>query len=630
VRTDDCRVAVTGTVFSVNSGTKGSRVAVIQGAVRVTQAGGDQTLHPGDEVATNASMGTVPVRDEIAWSQELDKHLALLAQFASLEKKFEQIPTPAPRFNSRILQAVPPTTVVYVSLPNLADILGQAKQILDAQMQESDVLRQWWHQANNDNSGPTPDQLIEKIRATSEYLGDEVVFFAAQDATGKVTAPVLMADVRRSGLREFLESQFASDQHMHMTIIDEQQLGAVATTNNGVIVLLRPDMMIAAPDAQTLRAVDQQLNAGNSGFSSTPFGQKIADAYSRGAGVLIAADVQDLARAGLRHARRNEATQFRRTGIPNMQYVLIERREVNGEPMNRAVLAFNGQRTGLASWMAAPAPMGSLEFVSPNAALVVAGVSKSPASMFDDLMQIVAAGSPTAPQEIREKEAELDINLRQDLAATLGGDFAVALDGPVLPVPAWKLVVEVYDPVRLQNSIQQLIQAANQDAAAHGRPTFALQQSNMDGQTIYTIKWSGTPVFNELDYAYVDGYMVTAPTRALLLDTIATHRSGSTLVRSSAFQSMLPRDQQVNFSALLYQNLAPVLQPLAGYVNDNQLAMLKQIAADSRPTVVTAYGAADRIEVASTSKFFGFDLNTLTLSTLLGRNNHGTSQAVTP
>ena len=33
VKTPDCRVAVTGTVFSVNAGIKGSRVAVLQGTV---------------------------------------------------------------------------------------------------------------------------------------------------------------------------------------------------------------------------------------------------------------------------------------------------------------------------------------------------------------------------------------------------------------------------------------------------------------------------------------------------------------------------------------------------------------------------------------------------------------------
>ena len=49
VATDDCLVSVKGTIFSVNHGTKGSRVAVIEGVVRV--ASGDQTtdLYAGDE-----------------------------------------------------------------------------------------------------------------------------------------------------------------------------------------------------------------------------------------------------------------------------------------------------------------------------------------------------------------------------------------------------------------------------------------------------------------------------------------------------------------------------------------------------------------------------------------------------
>ena len=48
VSTRDCRVSVTGTVFSVNSGLKGSRVTVIQGTVLVAQDTHEKVLHAGD------------------------------------------------------------------------------------------------------------------------------------------------------------------------------------------------------------------------------------------------------------------------------------------------------------------------------------------------------------------------------------------------------------------------------------------------------------------------------------------------------------------------------------------------------------------------------------------------------
>src|SRR5207244_12260730 len=62
VSAPDCTVAVTGTVFSVNSGTKGSRVAVVEGEVHVKHAGGESILHSGEVVATREGGGVVCVR----------------------------------------------------------------------------------------------------------------------------------------------------------------------------------------------------------------------------------------------------------------------------------------------------------------------------------------------------------------------------------------------------------------------------------------------------------------------------------------------------------------------------------------------------------------------------------------
>jgi ferric-dicitrate binding protein FerR (iron transport regulator) len=46
VQTTDCTVAVVGTMFSVSSGVKGSRVAVIEGEVEVTEEDGHRAVAP--------------------------------------------------------------------------------------------------------------------------------------------------------------------------------------------------------------------------------------------------------------------------------------------------------------------------------------------------------------------------------------------------------------------------------------------------------------------------------------------------------------------------------------------------------------------------------------------------------
>jgi len=53
VRTDDCLVAVKGTIFAVNSGTRGSRVSVVEGAVQVAADGHESLLKPGEQMTTS-------------------------------------------------------------------------------------------------------------------------------------------------------------------------------------------------------------------------------------------------------------------------------------------------------------------------------------------------------------------------------------------------------------------------------------------------------------------------------------------------------------------------------------------------------------------------------------------------
>jgi hypothetical protein len=101
------------------------------------------------------------------------------------------------------------------------------------------------------------------------------------------------------------------------------------------------------------------------------------------------------------------------------------------------------------------------------------------------------------------------------------------------------------------------------------------------------------------------------------MNAIALHQNGNSLAHSADFRALLPQDEQADVSAVLYQNLTPVIKPIAQQLSPSQLQSLNQIAAETKPSVVCAYGEKNAIRVATTSRLFGFDLNTLALSTLM-------------
>jgi len=81
VQTNDVMVSVVGTVFLVKAEAEGSRVAVIEGEVRVQQQGANETkLRPGEQVMSKPIMEWQPVSEEISWSHSAPTHLALLQQ----------------------------------------------------------------------------------------------------------------------------------------------------------------------------------------------------------------------------------------------------------------------------------------------------------------------------------------------------------------------------------------------------------------------------------------------------------------------------------------------------------------------------------------------------------------------
>jgi uncharacterized protein (TIGR03435 family) len=80
VQTKDVTVSVVGTVFLVNAEEEGSRVAVIEGEVRVKQGAEEKKLGPGEQVSSSPKLKELPVKDEFSWSNYAEEHVALLQQ----------------------------------------------------------------------------------------------------------------------------------------------------------------------------------------------------------------------------------------------------------------------------------------------------------------------------------------------------------------------------------------------------------------------------------------------------------------------------------------------------------------------------------------------------------------------
>jgi hypothetical protein len=607
VMTPDCWVADTGTVFSVDSGLKGSRVAVLQGSVKVVHAGMSAVLGPGDQMATSKNLVPEPLSQQFAWSPDRQKYLGLIAELANVEQSIAKVPLPQPRYGSDLLPRVPADTLFYVSIPNLGNFLDQANTIFQDQLNQSPELRQWWTHTHNNPEALS--EFVAKVHDLSTYLGDEVVMVGFGE--GKHSGFAMMADLGRSGFKQELQQQFSAGRPGLMVLDPASLAKASPISGPGGYALARNHEVVFANNLATLKLVNAQLDAGSSGFVESPFGSQIAAAYNRGAGIIVAANLEEMLKKrtqrGAQHLNKDRA--FESTGLADVKYLIAEHREVAGLPENHLNLQFAGVRQRIASWLASPAPIGSLDYVSPNASVAVAALTKDPASIADDIMAM-ASQSKGEALNWSDVDARLQISFRDDLMANLSGDFLFAIDGPVLPTPSWKLVVGVHNPEGLESALERMTQAIN--SQAHGSKAHRLQiESETAGSRTYYLVHDLTSGAEIAQYTFADGYMIVAPDRAVLMDALKDHASGISLARSSDFRALLPRDEYENYSAVFYQNLSPVLTPLLSQVNGETADAIRKLASDSRPTVICAWGKDNRIEAASDSQLFGFDFFTL-------------------
>jgi hypothetical protein len=613
VATDDCLVSVKGTIFSVNHGLKGSRVAVIEGVVRVDSGEGTSELTAGQEATSNSSVSKVPIQKEIAWSKDSAKYLALMGDFAILQKQLSALPGSGLRYSSDLLPYVPPNTVVYAAIPNLANTLGEANRLFQDRLQQSAALREWWR-SQQKGGGPTMDEMLSQLQKFSSYLGDEIVFAAGKNGT-TYTPGVILAKVRQPGLEAFLQEEnvrLGAKQPGGGLQVVHDPWAISAKSGEPLLVYLNNDLLIASTSASELQQAVVRTKSGSEGaFQATPFYQQIAQAYQQGAEWLLCADMEQIV---VENVHANGGSKELPSGMQDVRYLTMEHRDVGGKSENQAALTFASDRHGVASWLGAPAAMGSLEFVSPDASMATSVVIKNPRSILDDVFQLIGSNDANFSQHLAEFESKSGVRVLDDIAAPLGGEVTMAFDGPLLPTPRWKLIFEVYDPATLQATIEKLVDSYNRENQ-QGR-SVQLTRKQVGSQTYYSIRGSDAAKA-ELDYAFVDSYLIAAPDLSTISRAIQIRKAGFTLTHSQTFQALLPTDGYTNFSAIFYHNIGPVVGPAAeqlkstGTLTPQQRQSIDALTANSAPGLIYAYGERDRILVASNTGFMGFDLGTL-------------------
>jgi hypothetical protein len=343
------------------------------------------------------------------------------------------------------------------------------------------------------------------------------------------------------------------------------------------------------------------------GFLATPFYTRIAKSYTAGAGYLLAVDLEQIVPKSVGTSKEQVPP-----GLSNVQYLVLEKR---GTTEARAAISFDGTRQGIASWLGTPGPMGSLSFVSPDAALATAFVMKNPRAVMQEIISFATQGNPVFPQQLSEIQSRAGVSLLDDVAGPIGSDATFAIDGPLLPVPSWKLAIEVNDPDHLQQTLTTLVDHFNQQASEkQGKLQLGTEQVN--GRTFYSLRGDKMPNLAAY-YTFVDGYLLAGPSEANLLQAIQNRQTGYVLASSANFRNQLPADSYTNFSAIVYTNAGSSLGPLAqqrkssSSLSPAQQQSLSTFLANSGPGLICVYGEPDRIVAATRGSFLGFNLGTL-------------------
>jgi hypothetical protein len=584
VLTRDSIASVKGTVFAVSAGMGGSVVSVVEGSVAVNQRR-EVLLSPGQQAASMPALATT-VAQAVSWSPEAEYYLELLGSFEKIERELATFPAEL-RTTSALLSYLPVGAVVYGTVPNPGVTIGRALFLAEDQAVRNATFGTWW----NSETGQLLRQMTDRVQSLSPLLGEEIVSCASVLGPPGIDAPVpiVMARVQpgsRAKLATALEGLFA------------------AAGEPSASYSVSDELMVVSDSPSHLAWALAHLGQG----AGSPFAAAIGERYRRGVGWLIAMDAPPLVTV----MSNDDAPPIELAGMIGMKYLFLEQRAPAGAVENEVTFAFQGARTGMASWLADAGSGGAAEYL-PSDALVAGYVSiREPLQLFEEFTAQITKLVPDFERGLASMDEKLGAGFLQNLTAALGTEAALALTGLSTSGPTWVMASVAYNPAVIDSSLQKLVEMFN---AALGPDEqgkrIVLEQESAGGRSWTTMKPGGLPL--GITWTYDGGYMVAGSDRASAERALATRNGGSPLIWSAEFVGQLPWSAGLHPSAFAWLNAKGALGILSALTTNARLA---ELVAARDPILAVFDGTAEQIHGASRTRISGLIMDVMLFESL--------------
>jgi hypothetical protein len=535
----------------------------------------------------------------MAWLQDAVKDPDLMKEVNHLsERLLAEAHYPTPRRQSALLARLPQSTALYGAVPNFGPQIHQAVQIFHEELQTSAPLRSFLEKNKLLDGEAKFEDGVQMFFDFSEYLGDEFVVIG--EVNGKEPSFAVVASIKKPGVKAFLENM---DRHLsgttnsHLQILEPQQLASATDSGKTEpVVLVRPDVMVVGFKLASLRDLNAQLDQGGATFASSGLGKRLAKSYEAGTTTIFGADLQKLFTL-IPSTQMQASMMLDKTGFGDAQYAIMASNMQGKSSTSNMELLFSGPRHGVASWLASPAALGSLDFVPAKSSLAEVFRLKNPAQMLDDIIEIAG---PQASAMLPQMEAKMNINLKQDLLSKLTGEIGLQFDvsplaaaasgGKNNATPNFTVLVGVSDPTGLQQTIKRLLAQAPMQSGER-------QSDNITLNTL-TIPGAGGNT-QEVNYFFLDGYLVVATSREGAESALRAHRDGSSMAKSGK----LGKAGAPVASSVIYQNVGSFLSMMGAQAPPEIRQLLSKALDTSEPAanVLYAYAEENRIRATTNS-----------------------------